>query len=116
MQHTVSALQTSSAQKELSAALCALSDSHGGVVAQVERTNNRIEYSLESRTKTVDALLHEWKSDLLRVWIPMIAGASMLVGMFGGMEIQGCRDSASSVETMPMQSAMPTSRSSTGSS
>jgi hypothetical protein len=94
---TVKALQTVSAtmtnaQKELSAALRALSDSHGGVVAQVERANNRIEYSLEGRVKTMDALLHEWKSDLLRIWIPMVAGACMLIGLFGGMEIQGCRD------------------------
>jgi vacuolar-type H+-ATPase subunit E/Vma4 len=97
VQETVSALQTTnaamtSAQKELSSALRTLSDSYGGVVAQVERANNRIEYSLESRVKTMDALLHEWKSDLLRVWIPLVIGASMLVGMFGGMEIQGCRD------------------------
>jgi vacuolar-type H+-ATPase subunit E/Vma4 len=97
IQDTVSALQTTnaamtSAQKELSAALRTLSDSHGGVVAQVERANNRIEYSLESRVKTMDALLHEWKSDLLRIWIPLVAGACMLIGLFGGMEIQGCRD------------------------
>jgi predicted secreted protein len=97
VQDTVSTLQTTSAamtsaQKELSAALRTLSDSHGGVVAQVERANNRIEYSLESRGKTMDALLHEWKSDLLRIWIPMVGGACMLIGLFGGMEIQGCRD------------------------
>lgn len=97
IQDTVSALQTTnaamtSAQKELSTALRTLSDSHGGVVAQVERANNRIEYSLESRAKTMEALLHEWKSDLLRIWIPMVAGACMLIGLFGGMEIQGCRD------------------------
>ena len=113
VQDTVGALQTTSAamtsaQKELSTALRALSDSHGGVIAQVEGANNRIEYTLESRAKTMDVLLHEWKSDLLRIWIPMIAGASLLVGMFGGMEIQGCRDSASSAETMPTQSAAPT--------
>ena len=97
VQDTVSALQTTSAamtgaHKELSAALRTLSDSHGGVVAQVERANNRIEYSLESRAKTMDVLLHEWKSDLLRIWIPMVAGACMLIGLFSGMEIQGCRD------------------------
>jgi hypothetical protein len=113
VQDTVRALQTTgaamtSAQKELSAVLRTLSDSHGGVVAQVERANNRIEYSFESRAKTMDALVHDWKSDLLRIWIPMIAGASLLVGLFGGMEIQGCRDSASSAETMPTQSATPT--------
>jgi predicted secreted protein len=97
VQGTVNALQTTSAamtraQKELSAALRTLSDSQGGVVAQVERANNRIEYSVESRAKTMDALLHEWKSDLLRIWIPMVAGACMLIGLFCGMEIQGCRD------------------------
>lgn len=95
---TVKALQVTStamtnAQKELSAALRSLSDSHGGVVAQVERANNRVEYSVEHRMKRLDELLQEWKGDLVRIWIPMIAGASLLVGMFGGMEIQGCRDS-----------------------
>jgi predicted secreted protein len=95
---TVKALQATSAtmtsaQRELSSALRALSDSHGGIVAQVERANRTIEHSVESRAKTLDTLLREWKSDLVRIWIPMIAGASLLVGMFGGMEIQGCRDS-----------------------
>ena len=111
VQDTVSALQTTSAamtgaQKELSAALRALSDSHGGVVAQVERANNRIEYSLEYRAKTMDELLHEWKSDLLRIWIPMVAGACMLIGLFGGIEIQGCRDAP--VATQPTTAAEPT--------
>jgi hypothetical protein len=105
---TVKALQgtstaMTSAQKELSTALRNLSDSHGGIVAQVEYANNRLTYSLESRAKTVDTLLHEWKSDLLRIWIPLIAGAAMLVGLFGGIEIQGCRDSA------PAATATPTS-------
>jgi hypothetical protein len=110
---TVSALQATSAammgaQKELSTALQMLSNSHSGVVAQVERANNRIEYSLESRAKTFDTLLREWKSDLLRIWIPMVAAASMLIGLFGGMEIQGCGNSASPAATMPTQSAVPT--------
>lgn len=74
-----------SAHRELSAALHTLSDSDGGVVAQLERANTRIEYSLENLAKTMDALLHEWKSDLLRIWIPMVAAASMLLGLFGGM-------------------------------
>jgi hypothetical protein len=113
VQDTVSALQTTSAamtgaQKELSAALRTLSDSHSGVVAQVERANIRIEYSLESRAKTMDALLHEWKSDLLRIWIPMVAGACMLIGLFGGMEIQGCRDATPTAAAVtPSQTAAP---------
>jgi len=111
VQDAVSALQTTSAamtgaQKELSAALRTLSDSHGGVVAQVERANNRIEYSLESRAKTMDALLHEWKSDLLRIWIPMVAGACLLIGLSGGMEIQGC--CGASAVTPSTTAALPT--------
>ena len=109
---TVKALQSTSsamtsAQMELATALHKLSDSHGGVVAQLRYANNRLEYSLESRAKTIDALLHEWKSDLLRIWIPMIAGAAMLIGLFGGMEIQGCRESASAAVATPMQTAGP---------
>jgi hypothetical protein len=104
---TARALQSTSAvmtgaQKELSAALHTLSDSRDGVVAQVVRANNRLEYSLESRTKTMDALLHEWKSDLLRIWIPMLAAASLLIGLFGGIEIQGCRDA---VPTAPISAS-----------
>jgi uncharacterized small protein (DUF1192 family) len=103
---TVKALQATStamtsAQKELSTALRNLSDSHGGVVAQVEYANNRLEYSLEKRAKRMDALLHEWKSDLLHIWIPLIAGAAMLIGLVGGIEIQGCRDSAPVVTGTP---------------
>jgi len=99
---TVKALQSTSwamtsAQKELSTALHNLSDSHGGVVAKVGQANSRLEYSLENRAKTIDTLLHEWKSDLLRIWIPLVVGAAMLIGLFGSIEIQGCRDAAPSV-------------------
>jgi len=100
------AVMTSS-QKELTTALHNLSDSHGGVAAQVEYANNRIEHSLERRAETLDALLHEWKSDLLRIWIPLVAGAAMLVGLFGGIEIQGCRDAVPTAAATPTQTAAP---------
>jgi hypothetical protein len=58
-------------------------------------------YSLESRAKAVDAPLHELKCDLLRIWIPLIAGATLLIGLFGGMGIQGCRDSVSTAAATP---------------
>jgi hypothetical protein len=103
---TVKGLQATSAaltgaQMELTTALHNLSDSHGGVVSQVEYANKRLEYSLESRAKTMDTLLHEWKSDLLRIWIPLVAGAAMLIGLVGGIEIQGCRDSGSAATASP---------------
>jgi hypothetical protein len=100
------AVMTSS-QNELTTALHNLSDSHGGVAAQVEYANNRIEHSLERRSKTMDALLHEWKSDLLCIWIPLVAGAAMLVGLFGGIEIQGCRDAVPTAAATPTQAATP---------
>jgi hypothetical protein len=100
---TVKGLQATSvamttAQKELSTALRNLSDSRGAV-AQIESANNRLTYSLENRAKAVDALLHEVKSDLLRIWIPLIAGATLLIGLFGGMAIQGWRDSVPTAAT-----------------
>jgi hypothetical protein len=98
----ITAVAMTSTQKELSAALHDLSDSRSGVVTQVELANNRLTYSLESRAKTIDALLHEWKSDLLRIWIPLVTSAALLIGLFGGMEIQGCRDSVPTAETTPI--------------
>jgi hypothetical protein len=87
-----------SAQRDLSAALRNLSDSRG-VVAQIETANNRLTHSLESRAKAVDKLLRDLKSDLLHVWIPLIAGATLLVGMLGGMAIQGWRNSIPTAAT-----------------
>jgi hypothetical protein len=100
---TVQGLQATSiamttAQKELSTALRSLSDSRGAV-AQIESANSRLTYSLESRARAVDALLHEVKSDLLRIWIPLIAGATLLIGLFGGMGIQSWRDSVPTAAT-----------------
>ena len=96
---TVKGLQATSAamtgaQKELSTALCNLSDSRG-TVAQIEAANNRLTYSLDNRAKAVDAFLCEVRRDLLRLWIPLIACATLLIGLFGGMGIQRWRDSGS---------------------
>ncbi len=99
MPETVRGLQTTTAamtdaHKDLTTALRDLSDSHGGVVAQVESANSRLTYSLESRAKTVDALLRELKNDVLRIWVPLVAGAALLIGLFTGIGIQNWRDSA----------------------
>ncbi len=97
-----------SAQKELSTALRNLSDSKGGVVAQVESANNRLTHSLESRAKTVDALLHQLKTDVLCIWIPLVSGAAPLIGLFAGIGIKGCRDaSLAAVETPAPTVAQP---------
>lgn len=97
---TVAGLQATSTamgntQKHLIGALRDLTDKDGGVAARVESTNRQIVQTLERRTKALDELLHEFKTDLLRIWIPIVTGAAMLIGLFAGMEIQGCRDNAS---------------------
>jgi hypothetical protein len=56
-------------------------------------------YSLNNRAKAVDALLHEVRSDLLRPWFPLVAGATLLIGLFGGMGIQSWRDSVPTAAT-----------------
>lgn len=95
---TVAGLQATSTamgntQKQLIGALRDLTDRDGGVAARVESANRQIVQTIERRTRTLDELVHEFKTDLLRIWIPIVTGAAMLIGLFAGMEIQGCRDS-----------------------
>jgi hypothetical protein len=54
----------------------------------------------------MDVLLHEWKSDLLRIWIPLTPGAPMLIGLFGSIETQGRRDSVPIAATTPTQTVV----------
>jgi hypothetical protein len=89
-----------SAQKDLSVALRNLSDSRG-VVAQIETANNRLTKSLESRAKAVDKLLADLKSNVLHIWVPLISGATLLLGMFLGMSIQSHRDANAEEVTAP---------------
>jgi hypothetical protein len=99
------------AQKELTAALGNLSDSNGGVVAQVESANNRFTQSLEKRENALDALLHKLNTYVLCFWVPLIATAALTVGLFAGMGIQGCMDSvpaAAAAPTPKVVQAVPT--------
>jgi hypothetical protein len=107
---TVAGLQATTAamgnvQKRLSAALLDLTDRDGGVAAKVDSANRHIANTLERRTKALDELLHEFRTDLLRIWIPMATSATMLIGLFAGMEIQGCRD----LEPAPVTQSSPVS-------
>jgi hypothetical protein len=95
-----SAIMTS-AQKELTAALSNLSDSKGGVVAQVESANNRFTQSLEKRENALDALLHQLNTYVLCFWVPLISTAALLIGLVAGMGIRGCLDSDPAATTTP---------------
>jgi hypothetical protein len=103
------ALAMGSVQKQLSGVLRDLTDRDSGVAAKVESANRHVVQSLERRTKALDELLHEFKTDLLRIWIPLATAATMLIGLFAGMEIQGCKDSgpAPVTQSSPMSPLAP---------
>jgi hypothetical protein len=97
------------AQKELTGALVNLTDSKGGVVAQVESANNRLTQSLEKRKNALDARLHQLNTYVLYVGIPVISAAALLIGLVAGMEIRGCLDSVPAAATSPTAvRALPT--------
>jgi hypothetical protein len=103
-----SAMMTS-AQKELTAALGNLSDSEGGVVAQVESATHRLTQSLEKRENALDALLHQLNTYVLYVGIPVISIAALAIGLVAGMGIRGCLDPTPAVPTTPAAvQALPT--------
>ena len=108
VRETVEALQVTAgamagAQQKLTRALMELSDNRGGVVAQVQSANSRLLDSLEYRASELDSLIHEFKSDLLRIWMPIVTGAALLSGLSLGMFLQAHRDSDSATGTAPTQ-------------
>ena len=82
----------SNGQKRLVGAFTEIADPRVGVVARVEDTNRMLDSLLQARIKKLDYLLGEFKSDLIRIWIPMVVAASFLLGLYSGMSIQRYRD------------------------
>jgi hypothetical protein len=110
---TVAALQAAAggmagAQQKLTRALMELTDYRGGVVAQVQSANSRLLDSLEYRAGKLDSLVHEFKSDLLRIWMPIVICAALLSGLFLGMVLQSHRDSDSAARTAPTPAVQST--------
>jgi len=82
----------SNGQKRSVGAFAEIADPRVGVVARVEDANRMLDSLLQARIKKLDYLLGEFKSDLLRIWIPMVVAASLLLGLYSGMSIQRYRD------------------------
>ena len=99
LQATSSAM--TSAQKELVVALANLSDSNGGVAAQVESANIRFTQSLERRESALDELFHKLNTHVLYVWVPLISTAALMIGLVAGMRIEGCLGSIPTAATKP---------------
>jgi hypothetical protein len=103
---TADALQASTvtmarAQESLSTALQKLCDPRYGVLAEVESANLFLTHSLENRAKKLDHLLLEVKHDILRIWIPMLCAAALVIGLISGTAIQRWRDTPSNDTTVP---------------
>ena len=89
------------AQKSLSTALDGLCDRRFGVLAKVESTNRLLTDSLENRAQKIDHLLLEVRHDIVRIWIPMISAATLVIGLISGTAIQRWRDTPSNDTTVP---------------
>ncbi len=57
-----------------------LLDNRGGVVVQVPIANSRLLDSFEYRASNLDSLIHEFKSDLLRIWMPIVIAWRTVLG------------------------------------
>ncbi len=86
LHQTAGALQQ--IQKTLSSSYVGISESHRRTVSHVESANSSLIYAMESRLKTLDALVHEFKSDLLQIWLPVVVGAALILGVLSGMGLQ----------------------------
>jgi hypothetical protein len=90
LQQTASAL--SSAQKRLVATFVNISDPRQGLAAQVESSNKKLDVLLQERIHKLDHLLHNFKSDVLRIWLPIAACCALILGLSGGVSLERYRD------------------------
>jgi hypothetical protein len=97
----VTSTMAAKAQEKLVTSISRLCDQKCGVLAQVESANSYLTYSLESRAKKIDDLLLEVRNDVFRFWVPLLCGAALLIGFFGGARIQSWRDDHEASDTQP---------------
>ena len=81
------AIALSTAQKRLAATFVDISDPRQGVVAQVERSNRKIDSLLQERVSKLDYLLHDFKADVLKIWLPLAACGAFILGISGGVPL-----------------------------
>lgn len=86
LQQTASAL--SAAQKRLAATFVNISDPRQGIAAQVEDSNKKLDLLLQERVRKLDYLLHNFKSDVLKIWLPLAACGAFLLGLSAGVSLE----------------------------
>lgn len=100
LQQTAAAL--SSAQKRLAATFVNISDPRQGIAAQVESSNKNLDLLLQRRVHNLDYLLHNFKSDVLKIWLPLAACGAFVLGMSGGISLEHYRN-----ERIASQTSLP---------
>ncbi|SEG63353.1 hypothetical protein SAMN05421819_3968 [Bryocella elongata] len=63
-------------------------DPHDGIAARVDHANRRLNQVLESRAHQLDRLLNDVNSHVLRVWMPIVTVAALLIGFGLGMALR----------------------------
>jgi hypothetical protein len=102
-------VQMRTIQATLTSTLRSVADPNYGIASKVEETNRRVSQSVETRAARLDEFLMELRSDLLRVWLPIVTSASLVLGICLGTALQSWRDSAleslTTATTQPMGQA-----------
>jgi len=81
------ALSLRGVRNYLAKAFTDMLDPHDGVAAQVDRANRRLDQALEVRADRLDSLLNDLNSHVLRVWMPIVTGAALLIGFAAGIGV-----------------------------
>jgi hypothetical protein len=91
LEQTVAQMRT--IQATLTSTLRSIADPNYGIASRVEETNRRVSQSVETRAARLDEFFKALRSDVLTVWLPIIASACLVLGICLGTSLQSWRDS-----------------------
>lgn len=84
----VTATELTSAQKQFTEVCQRMTHPNMGIAAQVSTANDRVVYSVEYRAREIDKLLNQLGRHVVRVWLPTIATAAFVIGLWAGIEVE----------------------------
>ncbi len=84
----VAATELISAQKQFAEVCQCMTHPNMGIAAQVSTANDRVVYSVECRAREIDKLLNQLGRHVVRVWLPTIATAAFVIGLWAGIEVE----------------------------
>jgi hypothetical protein len=84
----VTATELTSAQKQFTEVCQHMTHPNMGIAAQVSTANDRVVYSVECRAREIDKLLNQLGRHVVRVWLPTIATAAFVIGLWAGIEVE----------------------------